>query len=200
MESSTLGMIVLTLIAVFGTVPSATLGESSAPYSTAADAMTGGDWAGDEQARGALGGPCRGSGHGFALGAAPASEQVMSARTAQFLIAAVFLILGGWALFAPASVIELAFTQPYRDTSFINRFTIACFGSQAVLFGLMALVTRWSARSFAVFAVLLLFFSGGGMIVVRTIPSISARFSILETVACDMCMISAISACRLPSA
>ncbi|AOL94423.1 hypothetical protein [Porphyrobacter sp. LM 6] len=84
----------------------------------------------------------------------------MSARTAQFLIAAVFLILGGWSLFAPASVIELAFTEAYRDTSFINRFTIACFGSQAVLFGLMALVTRWNARSFAVFAVLLLPFFG----------------------------------------
>lgn len=84
----------------------------------------------------------------------------MSARTAQFLIAAVFLVLGGWCLFAPASVIELAFTDPYRDTSFINRFTIACFGSQAVLFGLMALVTSWSARSFAVFAVLLLPFFG----------------------------------------
>ena len=84
----------------------------------------------------------------------------MSARTAQFLIAAVFLILGGWALFAPASVIELAFTEPYRDTGFINRFTIACFGSQAVLFGLMALVTRWTARSFAVFAAALLPFFG----------------------------------------
>jgi hypothetical protein len=84
----------------------------------------------------------------------------MSARTAQFLIAAVFLALGGWALFAPASVIELAFTESYRDTSFINRFTIACFGSQAVLFGLMALVTRWNTRSFAVFAVLLLPFFG----------------------------------------
>lgn len=84
----------------------------------------------------------------------------MSARTAQFLIAAVFLVLGGWCLFAPASVIELAFTEPYRDSSFINRFTIACFGSQAVLFGLMALVTQWRARSFAVFAVLLLPFFG----------------------------------------
>jgi hypothetical protein len=84
----------------------------------------------------------------------------MSARTAQFLIAAVFLILGGWSLFAPASVIELAFTEGYRDTSFINRFTIACFGSQAVLFGLMALVTLWNARSFGVFAVLLLPFFG----------------------------------------
>jgi hypothetical protein len=84
----------------------------------------------------------------------------MTARTAQFLIAAVFLVLGGWCLFAPSSVIALAFTEAYRDNSFINRFTIACFGSQAVLFGLMALVTRWSAGSFAVFAVLLLPFFG----------------------------------------
>lgn len=84
----------------------------------------------------------------------------LSARTAQSLIAAVFLILGGWCLFAPASVIDLAFTEPYRDTGFINRFTIACFGSQAVLFGLMALVNRWNARSFAVFALLLLPFFG----------------------------------------
>jgi hypothetical protein len=83
-----------------------------------------------------------------------------TSRTAQSLIAAVFLILGGWCLFAPASVIDLAFTEPYRDIGFINRFTIACFGSQAVLFGLMALVTRWNARSFAVFALLLLPFFG----------------------------------------
>lgn len=84
----------------------------------------------------------------------------MSARTAQFLIAAVFLVLGGWSLFAPASVIELAITAPYRDSAYITRFTMACFGAQAVLFGLMALVTRWDARSFAIFAVLLLPFFG----------------------------------------
>ncbi len=80
----------------------------------------------------------------------------MTARTAQFLIASVFLILGGWALFAPASVIELAFTEAYRDSTYLTRFTMACFGSQAVLFGVMALVTRWEARSFAVFAAVLL--------------------------------------------
>ena len=84
----------------------------------------------------------------------------MSARTAQFLIAAVFLALGGWALFAPTSVIEMAVTEGYRDSTFLTRFTMACFGSQAVLFGLMALVTRWSARAFLVFAVLLLPFFG----------------------------------------
>jgi hypothetical protein len=84
----------------------------------------------------------------------------MSARTAQFLIAAVFLILGGWALFAPASVIDLAVTDAYRDSTFLTRFTMACFGAQAVLFGLMTLVVQWRARSFAVFAVLLLPFFG----------------------------------------
>lgn len=84
----------------------------------------------------------------------------MSARTSQFLIAAVFLTLGGWALLAPASVINLAVTEAYRDSTFLTRFSMACFGAQAVLFGLMTLVTRWSARSFAVFAVLLLPFFG----------------------------------------
>ncbi|MEE4288484.1 MAG: hypothetical protein V2J14_03870 [Erythrobacter sp.] len=80
----------------------------------------------------------------------------MTARLCQYVIAAVFLILGGLALAAPASVIELALTEPYRDPDFILRFAIACFGAQAVMFGIMALVVRWSARAFAVFAVVLL--------------------------------------------
>lgn len=84
----------------------------------------------------------------------------MSARTAQFLIAAVFLTLGGWALFAPSSVIALAVSEPYRDSTFLTRFAVACFGAQAVLFGLMALVVRWRARGFLAFAVLLLPFFG----------------------------------------
>jgi hypothetical protein len=84
----------------------------------------------------------------------------MSARTAQFLIAAVFLALGGWALLAPGSVIDLAVTEAYRDSTYLSRLIMACFGAQAVLFGLMALVTRWSARAFAVFAALLLPFFG----------------------------------------
>ncbi len=84
----------------------------------------------------------------------------MSARTAQFLIAAVFLGLGGWALFAPSNVIELAISDAYQDSSFLTRFTMACFGAQAVLFGLMALVVRWNARAFLVFAGLLVPFFG----------------------------------------
>jgi hypothetical protein len=80
----------------------------------------------------------------------------MTARICQSIIALVFLGLGGWALFAPAHVIEVALTEPYRDTSFIMRFTIASFGAQAVIFGIMALVVKWSARAFAVFALILI--------------------------------------------
>ena len=43
---ATAAVYILSLIAVFGAVPSTVLGESSAPYSTAADAMTNGSWAG----------------------------------------------------------------------------------------------------------------------------------------------------------
>jgi APA family basic amino acid/polyamine antiporter len=43
---ATAAVYLLSLIAVFGVLPSVVLGESSAPYSAAADAMTGGTWAG----------------------------------------------------------------------------------------------------------------------------------------------------------
>lgn len=80
----------------------------------------------------------------------------MSALIAQRCIAAVFLLLGGWALFAPQSVIDLAITPDFQNSAYLTRFTMACFGAQAVLFGVMTLVTRWSATAFIVFALLLL--------------------------------------------
>lgn len=80
----------------------------------------------------------------------------MSARWAQFGIAAVFLSLGGWALLAPGNVIDLAITEAYRENTYLTEFIMACFGAQAVLFGVMALVVRWTAPGFLVFAALLL--------------------------------------------
>lgn len=80
----------------------------------------------------------------------------MRAFLCQFAIAFVFLALGGWALIAPQNVIDLTLTPEYREDSFILRFVMACFGAQAVMFGIMALVTRWSSKAFAVFAVVLI--------------------------------------------
>ena len=79
----------------------------------------------------------------------------MSARTAQYLIASVFLLLGAWALLFPRSVIELAVTPEYRDTSFLALFALACFGAQACIFGLMSLVVRYTSRGFLTFAIIL---------------------------------------------
>ncbi|MEP3420225.1 MAG: hypothetical protein ABJN35_00695 [Erythrobacter sp.] len=80
----------------------------------------------------------------------------MNPRIPQSLIAFVFLTLGGWALFAPGNVIDLAVSEAYRENTFLTRFIMACFGSQAVLFGIMALIVPWSSRAFAVFGVLLI--------------------------------------------
>ncbi|MEM7667270.1 MAG: hypothetical protein AAF250_15555 [Pseudomonadota bacterium] len=79
----------------------------------------------------------------------------MSVRTAQYWIASVFLLLGGWALFAPGSVIDLAITDAYRENTFMTRFIMACFGAQAVLFGIMALFVRFTANAFLALAILL---------------------------------------------
>ena len=79
----------------------------------------------------------------------------MIPRICQSVIAIVFLILGGWALIAPAQVIELTLTEQFRDTSYIMRFMMACFGAQAVMFGIMALTVKWSARAFVVFGLVL---------------------------------------------
>ena len=56
----------------------------------------------------------------------------------------------------PGSVIELGFAEAYRENSYTTRFIMACFGAQAVLFGLMALMVEWRANAFLIFAILLL--------------------------------------------
>ena len=80
----------------------------------------------------------------------------MVERIAQYYIAFVFLALGGWALFFPGHVIDLGFTEGYSENTFVTRFMMACFGAQAVMFGIMALVVKWRASAFAVFAVVLI--------------------------------------------
>ena len=80
----------------------------------------------------------------------------MTARTTQRLIGLVFLVLGGWALLAPRSVIDLAIRPEYRSEDFLATFTMACFGAQACLFALVAFTARFTRRTFAAYAVALL--------------------------------------------
>ena len=80
----------------------------------------------------------------------------MTARNAQHLIAAVFLVLGGWCLVAPGSIADLMFQPAYRTDARLETFLIACFGAQACLGGLFAATARFSRVTFVAFGLALL--------------------------------------------
>ncbi len=79
----------------------------------------------------------------------------MTAKRIQWFIAAVFFILGGWAMLAPGSVIALTFRPEYRLGGTILPFTVACFGSQAMISGLFAAFSRFTRLTFLVYGVAL---------------------------------------------
>jgi len=80
----------------------------------------------------------------------------MTVARTQWAIGAVFFILGGWALLAPGSVIELTLLPHYRTGTPILPFAIACFGAQALLSGLFAAFSRFTAATFLAFGIALL--------------------------------------------
>ena len=80
----------------------------------------------------------------------------MSVRRIQWAIASVFFILGGWALLAPRSVIELTLLPQYRVGTPILPFAIACFGAQAMISGLFAAFSRFTRATFLAYGIALL--------------------------------------------
>ena len=80
----------------------------------------------------------------------------MTAGRIQRAIAAVFFVLGGWALLAPQSVIDLTFLPQYRVGTPILPFAIACFGAQALIAGLFAAFARFTRATFLAFGIALI--------------------------------------------
>jgi hypothetical protein len=80
----------------------------------------------------------------------------MTVRKIQWAIAAVFFILGGWALLAPQSVIDLTFLPRYRTGTPILPFAVACFGAQAMIAGLFAAFSRFTRATFLAYGIALL--------------------------------------------
>ncbi len=80
----------------------------------------------------------------------------MTPARIQWAIAAVFFVLGGWALVAPQSVIDVAVQPQFRGGGRILPFTVACFGSQAVLSGLFAAFSRFTRTTFLAYGLALL--------------------------------------------
>ena len=83
----------------------------------------------------------------------------MSRLTIQRAIAAVFLVLGGWALVHPASVIALCLRSPYSEGPGMA-FAVGCFGAQALIAGLFAATARFTRATFAAYGVMLIGFLG----------------------------------------
>jgi hypothetical protein len=80
----------------------------------------------------------------------------MTVRQIQWALASVFFILGGWALLAPRSVIELTFLPEYRTGTRILPFAVACFGAQAMISGLFAAFSRFTRATFLAYGIALL--------------------------------------------
>ena len=76
---------------------------------------------------------------------------------AQRAIAAVFVVLGGWALVHPWSVAALCLRPEYREGTAIA-FTIGAFGAQALIAGLFAATARFTRATFAGYGAMLLGF------------------------------------------
>ena len=80
----------------------------------------------------------------------------MSVRTIQRWIAAVFLILGGWCLVSPASVLLLTIRPEYHVDNVLVPVLIGAFGAQALLAGLFAAFARFERITFLAFGLALL--------------------------------------------
>jgi hypothetical protein len=80
----------------------------------------------------------------------------VTVRQIQLGIAAVFFVLGGWALFAPAHVIATVVTPQYQSEDYLAVLTMACFGAQAWLAGLFAATSRFTKWTFAAYGLALL--------------------------------------------
>jgi hypothetical protein len=80
----------------------------------------------------------------------------MRVRQIQWALASVFFVLGGWALLAPRSVIELTLLPQYRVGTPILPFAIACSGAQAILSGLFAAFSRFTRTTFLAYGLALL--------------------------------------------
>ena len=78
----------------------------------------------------------------------------MSALACQRIILAVFLVLGGWALLLPQTVIDLCFLPAYREGAALP-FAVACFGAQAWIAALFAATARFTRATFIAYGLAL---------------------------------------------
>jgi hypothetical protein len=80
----------------------------------------------------------------------------VTAKRVQLLLAAVFLVLGGWCLVWPSSVLDLAVRPEWRSNDPIVLVLMGAFGAQAMIAGLFAATSVFTRRTFALYGAALL--------------------------------------------
>jgi hypothetical protein len=81
-------------------------------------------------------------------------------RRLQYAIAAVFLVLGGWCVVWPSSVVALAVRPDHQSNDPLVLISLGAFGAQAMLAGLFAALSRFTKWTFAGFGAAVLPFFG----------------------------------------
>jgi hypothetical protein len=80
----------------------------------------------------------------------------MTSKQIQYALAAIFVVLGGWCLLSPASVMALAIRPEYRSDDAIVAVLIGAFGAQALIAGLFAAFSTFTRTTYAAYAIALL--------------------------------------------
>ncbi|QIK95235.1 hypothetical protein G7076_00885 [Sphingomonas sp. HDW15A] len=79
----------------------------------------------------------------------------MTALNVQRAIAAVFVVLGGWALMMPQQVIDLTIRPGIAQGSRLETLAVACFGAQALISGLFTATARFTRTTFLAYGIAL---------------------------------------------
>ena len=75
----------------------------------------------------------------------------MKAITIQRILAAIFFVLGMWALLFPSYVESVVLSPEHRIGTIASAVFVGCFGAQAVLCAVLMYTTNFTARTFLVF-------------------------------------------------
>lgn len=76
---------------------------------------------------------------------------MITAKHIQYVLAAIFLGLGGWCLLDPHGVERLVLKPDYQHLSATSALLLGCFGAQAMLGGTVIALSRFSPRTFLIF-------------------------------------------------
>lgn len=75
----------------------------------------------------------------------------MKAIHVQYMLAAIFLLLGGWCVLFPEMVETLVLRPEYRIGNPTSQLLLACFGAQAMLVGTVICTCRFLPKTFLIF-------------------------------------------------